>query len=448
MPRRFDHHYPLAADLTLPAQLDERGKLTCQPVPSDSATSGKPVTADMTWMLEVDYQASKRWALPAASTHQADQTCFTQYLEPGQSGKRLINLTGITRLDDIRLVSERCQLGKDAKLFGFTPPALDAGPLLILAPHPDDAELAAYGLYQRRPENSWIVTLTAGERQKRLDRQYLPGLDSNAASASRRKGEIRAWNSATTPLLAGLSDENLIMLGYFNDTLTELLDAPNQEHVSEEAPSLRPADFRRWNTLMLPTDAQRTDSQHTGPKVCGPHNRGCHLLDDLSYLIDHIQPACIVVTHPEIDPHPDHIATARALALALQHTEHQPDQILMYANHLKGIRGFPNGPAHAAAGVWPLQQHTSGFGPWRLYSETLSDEAIRQKAVALDSMHDLRATLRLEKRIKRWLGRRFSGVPASAWKDYGHHDYFQTHLKAHEVFAVVNAADFLAAYTE
>lgn len=438
MSRRFDHRYPLAVDMTLAASLNECGKLICQPDPSDSATHGKPATADMTWMLEVDYRADKRWALPAVTICQAEETWFTQYLEPGQSGTRLINLTGISCLEDIRLVSERCQLGKDAKLLGFKPPALDAGSLLILAPHPDDAELAAYGLYQRRPENSWIVTLTAGERQKRLDRQYLPGLDSNAASASRRKGEIRAWNSATTPLLAGLSAERLVMLGYFNDTLTTLLSDPSRKQASIEAPTLSPAEFRRWNTLTLPTDTQPD----------GPHNRGSDLLDDLRYLIDHIQPACIVVTHPEIDPHPDHIATARALALALQHTDYRPDQILMYANHLKGVRGFPNGPAHAAAGVWPLQQQRSELGPWRLYSETLSDEVIRQKAVALDSMHDLRSTLRLEKRIKRWLARRISGLPANEWRDYGHHDYFQTHLKAHEVFAVVNTADFLAAHAE
>ncbi|MDN6180308.1 MAG: PIG-L family deacetylase [Halomonas subglaciescola] len=441
MPQRTDHRYPLAPALTLAVSLDTRGGFVCQ----DALPEGTCV-ADMTWMLAVDYRASGRWALPGVTTWQGERECFTQYLEPNEAGARLINLTGITRLDNICLVAKRCRLAPRATLLGFMPPALSDEPLLILAPHPDDAELAAYGLYQRHAQDSWIVTLTAGERQKRLDQQYLPGLDGDAASASRRKGEIRAWNSATTPQLAGVTADRLIMLGYFNDTLTTLLAEPDQDVPSIEAPDLTPALFRRWNTRALPTDSPR-DSLCGQPLEEGPRNRGADLLEDLIGLIEHIRPGVVVVTHPEIDPHPDHRATARALALALAQTQHQPREVLLYANHLKGVRGFPRGPAHAAAGVWPLDQQDSGFGPWRLYSETLDDETIRQKAVALHSMHDLHVRVNLDKRLKRGIARRLGGLPADAWKDYGPHDYFQTHLKAHEVFAVIDTAMFVARFS-
>lgn len=437
MPQQSDHRYPLAPDVTAAVSFDAQGGLICE----DDLLAGTPGTpiADMTWMLAIDYHARGRWAVPGVTTWQGDCECFTQYLESDQSGSRLINLTGITRLDDIRLVARRCQLAPSATLLGFTPPALSDGPLLILAPHPDDAELAAYGLYQRQQQNSWIVTLTAGERQKRLDQQYMPGLDGDAASASRRKGEIRAWNSATTPLWAGVKAEQLVMLGYFNDTLATLLKSPKQEvNVEWLDDEVTPAVFRRYNRFPLPSDAHNN----------GSRNSGDALLKDLTELIERIRPSTVVVTHPEIDPHSDHQATARALALALRETRHQPRDVLLYANHLKGVRGFPRGPAHAAAGVWPLNQPRSALGLWRLYSEVLSDAAIREKAVALHTMHDLHVPVNLDKRVKRWFSRRLSGLPAHVWKDYGPHDYFQTHLKAHEVFAYVDAATFVAALTD
>lgn len=430
MTRRTDHRYPLAPDVTVAVGLDAQGRLTYEEALPQSTLPRNTPVADMTWMLAIDYRAGGRWAMPAVTTWQGERECFIQYLEPDQSGSRLINLTGITRLDDVRLVAQRCQLAQDATLLGFTPPALSDGPLLILAPHPDDAELAAYGLYQRHHYNSWIVTLTAGERQKRLDRQYLPGLDDDSRTASRRKGKIRAWNSATTPLLANVPAERLIMLGYFNDTLHDLLEEPSISVPSYGDSNLRPEEFRTWNLHQLGSDA-------------APANLGELLLQDLAEILTQVKPTTVIVTHPEIDPHPDHVAAARACAQAMRLSGHQPERVLLYANHLKGIRGFPRGPAHAAAGVWPLNLSDSRLGPWRLYSETLNDETIRQKAVALDSMHDLRAGFKLDKRLKRWLTRRLSGLPTSAWKDYGHHDYFQTHLKAHEVFAVVDAAVFV-----
>ena len=51
-------------------------------------------------------------------------------------------------------------------------------------------------------------------------------------------------------------------------------------------------------------------------------------------------------------------------------------------------------------------------------------------------MHDLRHQLRLERRIKRWWGQLWRRWP---YRYYGAHPYFQTAIKAHEVFAVVSA---------
>jgi len=149
-----------------------------------------------------------------------------------------------------------------------------------------------------------------------------------------------------------------------------------------------------------------------------------------------------LVTHPELDPHSDHIAAAKACAKAIRLSDHIPEKILLYANHLNGLRGFPYGPPHAAAGPIPMSSHPLLLSPFGFHSEYLTLERQKEKTIALDTMHDLRAKERLEKRLKRWLRRRISGIPASAWRDYATHDYFQTHIKAHENFYTLSGKRF------
>ncbi|MBR9856706.1 MAG: PIG-L family deacetylase [Gammaproteobacteria bacterium] len=420
-----DHAYPLSPDVTLNVDIDN-GDIKF-------IAEDKPLLQERyNWFLEVDYQSKSKVAFPAVSVSENTKELFSQYFEPGQSGSRLLNLSGASSIEKIKLKATRCQLNNKARLMGFLSPDFENnGPVLIVAPHPDDAELAAYGLYRRYSNNVWIVTLTAGETQKRLDKQYIPGLDQDSGSAGRRKGRIRAWNSITTPLLADVPFERNIMLGYFNDTLSNMLKTPEMTVPSRAGKEVCPGDFRVWNRMTLDSDS--------APKNCGEH-----LVRDLQELLERIKPGILVVTHPEVDPHADHVAAAKACALAMRQSGHQPEQVLMYANHLAGVRGFPLGPAHAAAGVWPWSQAHSSMGLWRLYSEYLDMDVQKDKVLALDTMHDLRTPLKLEKRLKRWLRRYLSGIPLSDWKDYGAHDYFQTHIKAHEVFASVPASAFVS----
>lgn len=419
MPHTHDHYLPLAPDVELDARIDDQGRLQLPDL--------RHPAQDVSWMLEVRYAARGRWKLPGITVSERDKPRFTQYFEAGQAGKRLLNLSGIGGVEAITLTLQACRLASETRLIGFQRPNLDDGPLLIIAPHPDDAELAAYGLYRQHAERAWIITLTAGERHKRLDRQYVPGLDDDLQSASRRKGLIRSWNSATTPMLAGIPQDRLIMLGYFNDSLQKLLEAPDARLPSLGDDRLTPADFRCWNARPLASDAQEG----------GPQNRGHDLLADFTRLLDEIRPSTVVTPHPELDPHPDHQAATRALAMALQASKHRPQRVLLYANHLKSQRGFPRGPAHAAAGVWPAQLAASCLGPWSLYSQPLDLETQREKAVAMDSMHDLRDWPGWERRLKRAIKQKLSGI--SHWPTYGQHDYFQTHIKAQEVFALVSA---------
>ncbi|WP_442489824.1 PIG-L deacetylase family protein [Halomonas litopenaei] len=429
MPIQRDHHLPLAPDWECKATIDDNGIVQLDD--PAIATLGKDDVRPNTWMLEVRYRATSRWKLPAVtivgpSNSQATER-FTQYLEANETGKRLINLTGIESLDKLQLTLKHLRLERDAILLGFRNPDLASGPILIIAPHPDDAELAAFGVYSQHPKNTWIITLTAGERLKRLDKQYWPGLDDSLEGASQRKGFIRAWNSATTPLLAGVPSEQLVMLGYFNDTLTMLYEKPDTVVPSYSVPTLKPDAYRNWNKLSLPTDGQA-------------RNTGQNLQSDLAALLASIKPKTIITPHPDIDPHADHIASTRHLLAAMQQSGHSPESILLYANHLKSIRGFPRGPVHAAAGVWPLDIPNSGFGDWKLASFPLRFEDQKQKALALHSMHDLGGSPGLERRLKRRLLKRLSGLPIQRWKVYSGHDFFQTHIKAHENYISVKAS--------
>ncbi|WP_348815937.1 PIG-L family deacetylase [Halomonas sp. H10-59] len=423
MPIQRDHHLPLAPDWECKANVDHNGIIQLAD-PAIAALSTGDVRPN-TWMLEIRYRATSRWKLPAVTiidrSNSQPTELFTQYFEPNETGKRLINLTGIESLDQLQLTLKHLTLERDATLLGFRNPDLASGPILIIAPHPDDAELAAFGVYSQHPKNTWIITITAGERLKRLDKQYWPGLDDSLEEASQRKGFIRAWNSATTPLLAGVPAEQLIMLGYFNDTLAALHEKPDTVVPSHSAPTLTPDAYRQWNNLSLPTDGQ---AQNTGE----------NLQRDLASLLNNIKPTTIITPHPDIDPHPDHIASTRHLQSAIAHCGHSPKHLLLYANHLKSTRGFPRGPAHAGAGVWPAQASTPSSNDDKITSFPLSIETQKQKALALHSMHDLGGKPGLERQLKRKAKQLFSGAPKIKWKTYSGHDFFQTHVKSHEVF--------------
>ncbi|MBY6112786.1 PIG-L family deacetylase [Halomonas sp. DP1Y21-3] len=425
MPILRDHHLPLAPDWECKATIDDNGIIQLADPAIASLSTGD--VRPNTWMLEVRYRATSRWKLPAVtiidrSKSQATER-FTQYLEPNETGKRLINLTGIESLHQLQLTLKHLTLEGDATLLGFHNPNLASGAILIIAPHPDDAELAAFGVYSQYPENTWIVTITAGERLKRLDKQYWSGLDVSLEEASHRKGFIRAWNSATTPLLAGVPAERLVMLGYFNDTLTTLYEKPGTVAPSHSVPTLKPDAYRTWNKLSLPTDGQS-------------RNTGQNLQSDLAALLASIKPKTIITPHPDLDPHADHIASTRHLQAATEQSGHYPENLMLYANHLKSTRGFPRGPAHAAAGVWPTQASTQAPRNDKIASFPISIEVQKQKALALHSMHDLGGTPGLERQLKRKLKRLLSGIPCKDWSDYSGHDFFQTHIKAHENFVL------------
>lgn len=80
---------------------------------------------------------------------------------------------------------------------------------MILAPHADDAELAAFGLYSAHSANTSIVTLTQGE----IEADHYHRLGLTKEEAARLKGRLRAWDSLAIPLWGGVNSSAVCSWG-------------------------------------------------------------------------------------------------------------------------------------------------------------------------------------------------------------------------------------------
>jgi len=174
--------------------------------------------------------------------------------EHGGNGARYLNLTDT--FDDgsrkITLSGNRVSLpDQEVELSVYPRECLSGKKILVLAPHADDAELAAYGLYEKYAADTLVVTITAGEggsfhynnlyarNPEQMQAQYL------------QKGRMRVWNSLTVPLLAGVSSENILQLGYFDSTLQVMKQNPDADVKSTKLDTADVNLFRRANTSPL-----------------------------------------------------------------------------------------------------------------------------------------------------------------------------------------------------
>ncbi len=253
-----------------------------------------------------------------------------QTFERGVNGLRYLNLTGQAQVlsrGELRLRGRFCRLLGEPVLWALEHPDYRRQRVMVIAPHADDAELAAFGLYSGASE-SWIVTLTAGEIEAGHYRQM--GLDG--VEASRLKGSLRAWDSISVPLWGGVPQERCIQLGYFCLQLPAMQSVPAEAVASREAQLGDTRYFRRFNPFALGSDVDGLPSWN-------------NLLADLRELIERIEPQVIVLPHPRFDPHPDHLCSQQAVMQALSGTTWQPDTLLHYANHLHDNDRWPMGDA-------------------------------------------------------------------------------------------------------
>jgi LmbE family N-acetylglucosaminyl deacetylase len=338
-----------------------------------------------------------------------------QDFERGVCGVRYLNLSGqlaAVQSGQLQVRGRFCRLSASATLHAFKHPEYSQRPLLIIAPHADDAELAAFGLYSQAAEVS-IVTLTQGE----IEAQNYQRLGLDQAAAARLKGRLRSWDSLAVPLWGGVPVQRCVQLGYYCLQLPAMLATPAQAFASRESGESDVRSARKHNPLRLPGDVDGLPT-------------GSNLQADLVALLEHFRPEVVVAPHPELDPHSDHVAATQALLAAIRVSAWQPKTLLLYANHLHDNDRWPMGPAGHGIALPPALTVLPADALW---SPQLSAAQQLDKAMALAMQHDLQGRLPLKKRLRRLFQYLLAG---RRWPATGEDEFFRKAVRRHELFWV------------
>lgn len=337
---------------------------------------------------------------------------YRQYFERGVSGRRYLNLSPIFQAVQQRAPAVRVRLrgrsiawGHAGTLELFDSPSIERATRLVLAPHPDDAEIAAFGIYSERL--TWVATVTAGE----LGLPTASTPISSGPDGVRWAARIRVWDSLTVPQLGGIPTERCVSLVFPDGRLKEMHDrSETSAALWEGAPS------RAWLRSRNPL----REFQSGDP--------GCtwrHLVDEMRLLLEKSDPQIIVCPHPLMDSHDDHVFTTVAIEEAARAEGQKERLFFLYAVHHHHPQGllYPFGPASSCVSLGPWT--TTEWVADSIYSHALTHDQRIAKYFAIDAMHGLRTysdgepkTLRQGLRgLRRELGALLSGtgLPASSF---------------------------------
>lgn len=251
-------------------------------------------------------------------------------------------------------------------------PALEVrrGATLVVAPHSDDAELAAFGL---GGADTWIVTVSAGE----VGTFGLPGHVQGSHEEAWARVERRTIDSLAAARAAGVAAERVVMLGYPDGRLTAMRDEPGREHASTALVGRTVEDCRALHRAAVALPAARA-------------TWSC-LVADFRRLLRDVRPRRVVVPHPTLDLHGDHAAAFFAIGEAMLAEGLRDCDLLCYANHRYGARSGNNPqPFGARDGCTPLPW-SPGPGPHYAFplSVPLGEAAANRKLTALAGMCDI-----------------------------------------------------------
>lgn len=376
-----------------------------------------PLAADDTLIVGIELRSSwlGRFIDPAVELLGL-QTPDRQVFERGVGGRRYLNLTGAAdalAAGKLRVRGRFCRFNGQPTLWRFRQPDYRQQRVMVIAPHADDAELAAFSLYSQAAE-SWIVTLTAGE----IEAEHYQQMGLPKAQAAQLKGRLRAWDSIAVPRWAGVPEAQCVQLGYFCMQLAAMQAAPDQAQASREAQLSDTRLFRQFNAFALPGDVDGAPTWH-------------NLIADLRALLLKARPQVIVLPTPLLDPHADHICAHAAILEALEGLAWQPDTLLGYANHLHDNDRWPMGDSGAGVALPPRFDTADELVPC---SFTLALSQQQDKAMALGMMHDLQPRAPFKRRVRRWLQQVLAGRSPSP---YGENEFFRKAVRRHELLWVL-----------
>src|SRR5690554_6348507 len=218
------------------------GRLTLDPsteVDLEQSTLIAKVQINSSWL--------GRWFDPGVLLGNDQQT-----FERAAQGIRYLNLTGQAAAllaEGLRIRGRFCTLANTVQLYVFDQPRPVAENIVILAPHADDAELAAFGLYSSADKVS-IITLTQGE----IEAEHYQRLGLSAQQAAQLKGRLRSWDSMAIPLWGGVPQANCVQLGYYCMQLPVMAQQPDVAFGSKQSGETDIRSAREHNCIKLPAD--------------------------------------------------------------------------------------------------------------------------------------------------------------------------------------------------
>ena len=321
--------------------------------------------------LTIEKAFWSKWLMPRVVII-ADGKAKVQYLVPGSGETQYINLSPIIsdghRPDYIQLFCNYRRIPDQySELLYFK--SIGENPrILVVAPHPDDAEIAAFGLYSKF-QNSILVHITPGNSHS--DRySFLRG----DLTSCQLLGEIRTFDSVVASLWAEHVPD-VFNLGYPDSILKEMYEFCNDTKINELNINLN--DVNKYRTYCR-------SAKNVAPIASV---RWRELVNDLVTLINDYSPTIIVTPHPMMDLHPDHQYATVALVDALKKCQLNTD-IFFYTNHAISSEEIPYGPAGSIHSLVPWDNEQFVFKS--IYSQTLSDTDIQRKFMSLYSMSELR----------------------------------------------------------
>jgi len=294
--------------------------------------------------------------------------------------------------------------------------------VLVLAPHPDDAEIAAFGLYSSH--DSFVVTVTPGNY---VDGSYAH-IYADEMEQDTLKARVRTWDSLMVPSWGGVPPERTANLGYLGTSLERLYSERHAAPADRSAPDPR---FGRYRQGAIATLLQGNAAAPTWAS----------LVQDLTILLRSVRPGMVVAPHPTMDAATDHQLTTMALLEALEASGSDDVTLLLYTNHHVLSEYFPFGPADAVVTLPPWFDDALPVSS--VYSYQLDGTRQLDKLFALDAMHDLRdAPQQLwggpTDRFVLRLGRSIGGLIRDPVSDYS---YYRRAVRPNELYFVYTPDD-------
>lgn len=378
--------------------------------------------------VRVDATLAGHWFEPTVDVVIGDRPGRRQVFERGAAGLRYVDLgdlEGVAAGAAVRLAGRHLRIEPGpAALQVTTVRAPESRRLLVVAPHPDDAEIAAFGTYAGR--ETWLVTVTTGSyRTDRFDR-----FAGSEVAREALQARLRTWDAVAGAAWAGIEPARTFSLGYPTLRLREMYEDPEDEFGAESGgwPIGPPGETGRFA-------APRAESA-----------RWAALVEDMRRVLDAARPEVVITPHPVLDVASDHAFSTLALleALGIEAGGAVPNsvpELWTYTNHNALSNYWPYGSADAWIAPPPWHDAALPLSGW--ISVPLEPELRVDKLFALDAMHDLRPEPRMA----------VGSVFERAWTDLrwavGHaidqggseHGYFRRAPRPNELFFLLEGDD-------